>query len=160
MTRIVNAAVAALALLLAVPAAAQVRNALDREAGYPAGLALPVPGVAAAEEPIAIGTTPAAVGFVGDLGLAWFREGNATQDSKADGLYLADALGPLGVGWSTEWVRPATASYRKSTLALSLGDGRSFSFGFAWDWYQSSTDPALDALGSWDLGLTLRPWRH
>jgi hypothetical protein len=61
MTRYVNrAAIAALLLVHALPAAAQVRNALDREAGIPAGLALPVPGVAVAEEPAGLGTTPAA----------------------------------------------------------------------------------------------------
>ncbi|HET8540052.1 MAG TPA: signal peptide peptidase SppA [Anaeromyxobacter sp.] len=169
MTRNVNAATrarrrtavaAALALLSASPAAGQVRSALDREAGVPAGLALPVPGVAVAEEPWGTATTPAAVGFVGDLGLAWFREGGVTPDSRADGLYLATALGALGTGYSVEWVRPGgAASYRRSALALSLGDGRSFSLGFGWSWFASS-DAAIDAFRSWDVGLTVRPWRH
>ncbi len=159
MTRNVNAAAAALVLALAWPAAAQVRNALEREQGIPSGLALPVPGVAAAEEPMALGTTPAAVGFVGGLGVAWFREGNVTRNERADGLYLAAPLGPLGAGYSVEWVRPGTtASYRKSTLALSLGDGRAFSLGVGWSWFHSS-DAAVDAFHGWDLGLTLRPAR-
>jgi protease-4 len=169
MTRYVNAAtrvrggaagIAALLLLQAAPAAAQVRNALDREAGIPAGLALPVPGVAVAEEPAGLGTTPAAAGFVRDLALQWFREGNVTEDSEANGLYLATALGRLGAGYSIEWVRPGTsARYRKSTLALSTGDGRSFSLGVGWSWF-SSSDPEVDAFQGWDLGLTVRPWRH
>ncbi len=158
MRRIVNAAAAALAVLLAAPAAAQVHDAIQREAGIPAGLALPVPGVAVAEEPWGTGTTPAAVGFVGAFGLAWFREGNVTPESRADGLYLAAPLGPLGVGYSVEWVHPETANYRKSELALSLGDGRAFSLGIGWNWFQSS-DAAIDAFHSWDLGLTIRPAR-
>ena len=96
---------------------------------------------------------------MGGLGLAWFREGNVTPDERADGLYLAAPLGPLGAGYSVEWVRPgATASYRKSTLALALGDGRAFSLGVGWNWFQSS-DAAIDAFRSWDVGLTVRPAR-
>ncbi|HEX9242588.1 MAG TPA: hypothetical protein VF875_09135, partial [Anaeromyxobacter sp.] len=65
MTRFVKGAAAAALLLTASAAFAQVQNALDRQAGIPAGLALPVPGAAVAEEPAALGANPAAVGFVG-----------------------------------------------------------------------------------------------
>jgi protease-4 len=161
MTPLVKAAAAAAALAAAVPAAAQVLNALDRQRGVPAGLALPVPGVAAAETPAGIGTTPAAAGFVGALALEWFREGNVTESSNADGLYLASGVGPLGVGYAVEWVRPGEAGrrYRRNTLALTTGDGRSFSLGFAWNRF-SSPDPAVEPLASWDVGLTVRPSRH
>jgi protease-4 len=161
MRRTVKAAAAA-ALLAAAPAAAQVRNALDRQAGVPAGLALPVPGVAAAEEAHALGTSPAAAGFVGAPALQWFREGDVTHDSRADGLYAATGLGPLGVGYSIEWVRPGEPElrrYRKNSLALALGDRRSWSAGIGWSSF-SSPDPAVESLDGWDLGLTLRPWRH
>lgn len=152
---------ALLSLLLASPAAAQVRNALDRQLGIPAGLALPVPGAAVAEEPAGMGTTPAAVGFVGELALQWFREGNVTEESDADGIYLAMSPGPLGAGYSVEWVRPGPDGrrYRKNTLALALGDGRRASLGIAWN-RLSSPDAAVDAFASWDLGLTVRPSRH
>lgn len=157
---LLRVAPAASALLLPAPAAAQVQAALEREAGLPAGLALPVPGVAAAEEPAATGTTPAAAGFPGGLVVQWFREGNVTEDSRADGLYLGTALGPLGAAWSSEWVRPQeSARYRRDRLSLALGDGRSVSLGVAWSWVASS-DAALEAYQSWDLGLTLRPSRH
>jgi protease-4 len=162
MKRTVNAAAAAAALLAATPAAAQVRNALDRQAGVPAGLALPVPGVAVAEEAFALGTSPAAAGFVGAPALHWFREGDVTDDSTADGLYAAAGLGPLGVGYSIEWVRPGEPElrrYRKNSLALALGDRRSWSAGVGWSRF-SSPDPAVEALDGWDLGLTIRPWRH
>lgn len=151
-----------LALLSAFPAAAQVRSALDRQAGIPAGLTLPVLGAAVAEDPAGIGTTPAAPGFIRELALQWFREGNVTESSTADGLYLAAGAGPLGAGYSIEWVRPGATGgrrYRKNTLALALGDGRSFSAGVAWNRF-ASPDPAIDPLGSWDLGLTVRPGRH
>ncbi len=162
MKRLVNAALATTVLLAATPAAAQVQNALDRQAGIPAGLALPVPGVAAAEEPAALGATPAAAGFVGSPALQWFREGDVTEASKADGLYAATGLGPVGIGYTIEWVRPGEPElrrYRKNALALSLGDHRSWSGGVAWNRF-SSPDPAIEPLGSWDMGLTLRPSRH
>jgi protease-4 len=154
--------IAALAALVASPAAAQISNALDRQAGLPAGLALPVPGVAAAEEPAAFGATPAAAGFVGAPALQWFREGDVTQSSKADGLYAATGLGPFGVGYTIEWVRPGEPDlrrYRKNRLALAIGDRRSWSGGVSWNRF-SSPDPLIDPLQSWDAGLTVRPWRY
>jgi protease-4 len=160
MTRAVKAALSLLALLHAGGAAAQVQNGLDRALGLPAGLALPVPGVAAAEEPAGVGTTPAAAGLVGAPVLQAFHEGSVTEGSEADGLYVATGLGPLGAGYTVEWVRPGEEEkYRKSTLAVALGDGRSLSLGLAWNRF-SSPDPAVDALASWDLGLTVRPSRH
>jgi protease-4 len=160
MTRFVNAA-AALALA-AAPALAQVSSTTDRARGIPAGLALPTYGVAAAEEPTALGTNPAGVGFVQHLALQYFHEGAATPGSEADGFYAANALGPLGLGFSMEWVRPGDGDgprYRRTRLGLTLGDGRSSEVGFAWNWV-SSPDPALEQLASWDLGLTLRPSRY
>jgi protease-4 len=162
MTRAVNAALLGAALLVASPASAQVLNALQRQAGIPAGLALPVPGVAVAEEPAAIGATPAAAGLVGGLALQYFHEGDVTQDSAADGVYAATGLGPLGIGYSIQWVRPGEPElrrYRENSLALALGDRRSWSLGVAWNRF-SSPDPAVEALGTWDAGLTIRPWRH
>jgi protease-4 len=162
MSRVVNAARAAALLALALPARAQVQNALDREAGLPAGLALPVLGVATAEEPSALGTTPAGVGFIGRLALQYFHEADATEGSDADGVYLADGVGPLGVGFGMEWLRPGAdgpSRYRRTTLALSTGDRRTFSLGFGWTWY-ASPDDALEDLRTWDAGLTVRPWRH
>jgi protease IV len=160
--RIVNIALAACLLLSSALASAQVHDGLARQLGVPAGLALPVPGVAAAEEPSGIGTTPAAPGFVRSLAIEWFTEGNVTDESRANGLYLASSLGPLGAGYSIEWVRPRGpdgARYRKNALALAAGDGRSISLGVGWNRF-SSPDAAIDPLSSWDLGLTVRPSRH
>jgi protease IV len=160
MTRFVNAALAVLVLLAAPAARAQVRSATDRAAGIPAGLALPVPGVAVAEEAAGLGTTPAAAGFVDRLALQYFREGEVTPGSAGDGLYAATRLGPLGVGGSMEWLRPGEGAprYRRSRFALSLGDGRAVSAGVAWTGV-SSPDPALARVAGWDVGLTVRPLR-
>lgn len=159
-TRFVNAAAAA-AILLAAPAArAQVWSATQRAAGIPAGIAVPAFGVAAAEDPAGLSSTPAAPGFVDGLALQYLHEGDVTPDAAADGLYGAGRLGPLGVGLSLEWMRPGAPArrYRRTRLGLGLGDGRAVSAGVAWTWL-SSPDPAVERLGGWDLGLTVRPTR-
>ena len=150
MTRAVNAALLGAALLSASRASAQVLNALQRQAGIPAGLALPVPGVAVAEEPAAIGVTPAAAGLVGGLALQYFHEGDVTQESAADGAYAAAGLGPLGIGYSIQWVRPGEPElrrYRENTLALALGDRDSWSLGVAWNRFSSAPRAANRSSG-------------
>jgi protease-4 len=163
MRRTVKLAPALLAAaLLPAGAAAQVQNAQSRQAGIPAGLAVPAQGVAAAEDPAAMAQTPAAVGFLQLPAVQYFREGSVTLDSRADGLYGATALGPFGLGYSIEWVRPgepALRRYRKNSLALSLGDHRAWSLGVGWNRF-TSPDPSVNQLGTWDAGLTLRPWEH
>jgi protease-4 len=160
MTRLVNAAVAA-ALAAALPARAQVQSALDRDQGFPAGLSLPVSGAAAAEEPTALGVNPAGVGFVPHLAAQAFHEQEVTPDSRADAIFAADGVGPLGVGFGMQWVRPGEGDgprYRKTTLAFAITDARAFSVAVGWNWW-ASHDDALDRLSSWDAGLTLRPTR-
>lgn len=148
------------ALVAASPAAAQVRNALDREAGVPAGLALPVFGAAAAEEPSALELNPAGIGFVHRLALQYFHEGDGTESSDADGIYTAARLGPAVVGYSHSWVRPGTGPrYRKSTWGLALGDGHSYALAAAWNGW-SSPNGDLDEVSSYDVGLTIRPFRY
>jgi protease-4 len=160
MTRFVKQAAIAALLLSARAASAQIQNALDRQAGIPAGLALPVPGAAVAEEPAALGANPAAVGFVGKPAIQYFHEAGVTEGSLADGLYGATLLGPFGIGYSAEWVRPGgAAKYRRGVFALSVGDGKSVSLGVGWNSYWSD-DAAVDSLAGWSAGLTLRPSRY
>ena len=122
------------------------------------GLPLPVTGVAAAEEPTATTVNPAGIGFVHAPGLQYFHvEGDG---GDGDGLYAAGLLGPFGPAFSVEWVRPdAGPRYRLTTLGLALTDGRVVSLGFAWRWW-SSHDATIEPMHAWDVGLTLRPWRH
>jgi len=154
------ALLATLLLVLAFPARAQIAAA-DRESGLPAGLTLPNQFAAVAEEPTALGVNPAGVGFVGGFAFQYFHEGVASEHTSADGLYLADRFGPLAIGYGLELVNPGDAPlarYRRSRLALALSDGRSASLGFGWTWIHSGDD-ALERAGSWEAGLTVRPWR-
>jgi len=164
MRRHVKVALAAAIALAAAPAAAQLDNALERIGGVPAGLAVPVTGAAVAEEPDAPNVNPAGIGFVREPALQYFHEGQVTPGSQADGVWAATALGPLGLGFSMEWLRPGDAGdalssrYQRTSLALSLSDGRLASAAIAWHWI-ASPDPSLRDAGGWDLGLTLRPAR-
>lgn len=161
MARLATLAVAA-ALAAPLAARAQLANADVLEAGHPASLALPIGGVAAAEEPSALGVNPAGIGFVRDACAQWFHEEKAVGRSAADGLYLAGAVGPVGGGFSMEWVRPEVgygARYRKTTLALALTDQKAWSLAVGWNWF-ASPNAERNRLRSLDLGMTLRPWRH
>ncbi|HYG69396.1 MAG TPA: signal peptide peptidase SppA, partial [Anaeromyxobacteraceae bacterium] len=125
-----------------------------------AGLVLPSFGAAAAEEATALEVNPAGIGFVHRLSLQYFHEGDGTPGSDADGVYATVRLGGGNLGYSQSWVRPGEGSrYRKQTWAVALGDGRALSLGIAWNRW-SSPNEAVDDVKSWDLGLTVRPWRH
>jgi len=153
-----SAALALLAVLaLALPARAQVQSVAS---GGPDGLAVPLAGVAAAEEATALSVNPAGVGFLAAPAFHYLHQRPTEGPGAADGAFLAGPLGPLGTGLSVEWVRPAgdARRYRRTSLGLALGDGRMASLGIAWRWW-SSPDPTLEALHAWDLGLTLRPAR-
>jgi protease-4 len=117
-----------------------------------------VTGVAAAEEATATTVNPAGIGFVHAPALQYFHvEGDG---GDGDGLYAAGLIGPLGPALSIEWVRPgAGPRYRLTTLGLALSDGRNVSLGFAWRWW-SSPEATIEPMHAWDLGLTLRPFRH
>ena len=148
----------AAALLLAATAAAQVQSVSPV---LPDGLAVPLAGVAAAEEATALSVTPAGPGFVGEPALHYLHQEVTEGPGAADGAWAVAPLGPLAASLSMEWVRPGAPEarrYRRTSLGLAVGDGRTVSLGVGWRWW-SSPDPALEALHAWDLGLTLRPSR-
>jgi protease-4 len=151
-------ALLALLALTAHPAAAQVQNL---GGAVTSGLPLPVTGAAVAEEATALTVNPAGVGFIQRAALHYFHaEADGIDSARGDGLYAAGAIGPLRPALAVEWLRPAAgADYRITSLGLALSDGRTVSLGVAWRWW-SSTDPAIEPMHAWDLGLTLRPWRH
>jgi protease-4 len=156
-----RAPLAVLLVAAAFPAAAQLASQ-ERDRGLPAGLTVPVLGAATADDPLALGVNPAGLGFVGGLSLHYLHEGLPDRRTIGDGLYLADRLGPVALGGSSEWIQPGQAPlprYRRARLALALTDGRSAALGVGLTWLHSS-DGALERARSWDLGLTLRPSRH
>lgn len=156
--RAVLATLLAVLTLAARPAAAQVQRL---GAPTPGGLPLPLAGAAVAEEATATAVNPAGLGFVHGPAFQYVHvEGQDPGSADGDGLYAAGLLGPIGPGLSVEWVRPAAGPrYRLTTLGLAFSDGHAASFGVAWRWW-SSPDPSIEPMHAYDLGLTLRPWRH
>jgi protease IV len=153
---------AALAALAPLAALAQTQNLEARAAGAPSGLAVPGLSAATADEATALQVNPAGVGFVGGAAFHYAHEGRSGTGQAGDGLWLAAPVGPLVPALSMEWVRPRDgggARFRKTTLALALSGGRTFSAGVAWDWYASPDGP-LDALSAFDAGLAWRPLRE
>jgi protease-4 len=153
----------AAAFVLAAPlvASPQTQSLQGRARGEPVGMAVPGTSVAGAEEPTALEVNPAGVGFVGDLTLQYFHEGRSGTGQAGDGFWLAAPIGALVPAISMQWLRPASGGgsrFRKTTLGLALS-GRPVSLALAWNFY-NSPDRELDELGSFDAGLTLRPWRH
>ena len=124
------ALVAVLLLALGSPLLASGQLASqDRERGLPAGLDLPVEAAAVAEEPSAISVNPAGLGFLSGPALQYFHETASGLRTDADGMYLADRLGKLALGYSSEWLRPTPllSRYRRSQFALALTDGHAVS---------------------------------
>jgi protease-4 len=137
-----------------------VQAVLERQGGGLGDVPGPVTGVAAAEEAGALSVNPAGIGFVGGLALAWNHESGLTPGARGDAVQVVRSLGPFGLGLGFTSVRPgAGPRWRKTTLGLSVGDGRSLSLGMGWNWF-ASPDLAIDRAESWDAGLTWRPWRH
>ena len=158
------AAAILLSTLAARPASAQVQAILERDArqGALGGVPIPLAGVAAAEEATALALTPAGIGFVDGANIAWHHEADLTPSSRGDAVFVADRWGNLGLGWGYQSIRPGSGDgdrWNKNTFAITLGDGRSASLGFAWNWF-GSPDPDIDHAASWDIGLTLRPGRN
>jgi protease-4 len=156
--RAVLASLVAAVALAALPAGAQVQRI---GAPIPGGLPLPGAGAAVAEEATSTTVNPAGIGFVHGPSFEYFHvEGHGPNSADGDGLFAAGLTGPLGSALSMEWVRPeGGARYRLTTLGLALSDGHAASFGIAWRWWDSP-DRAIEPMHAFDLGLTLRPWRH
>jgi protease-4 len=152
----------ALLALWSTGAQAEPDNAIRLQLRRPVSLPLPGPTTATAEEPDALTVNPAGVGFVGGPAAQYFHVAGTAQHLAADGLYIAAPFGPVVPALSLEWVRPADgfgSRYRKSTVGLAFAPSPTLSAGLGWNFF-ASPQPGIDALRSFDLGVTWRPWRH
>ncbi|HZI11500.1 MAG TPA: signal peptide peptidase SppA, partial [Myxococcus sp.] len=145
-----------LALLL-LPSLALAQTGAIVQSPVPSrGVTLPPTGAALVDEATALSLNPAGLGYVGGSQLFYLHERNLARDAVGDGVFLATRFLGLGVGASMEWIRGrAEADYRRTSLGLSLG-GRTLQLGGAWHGF-SSDSRDIDALSSFDLGLTARP---
>ncbi|NTX64731.1 signal peptide peptidase SppA [Myxococcus sp. CA051A] len=148
-----------LALLLLLPSLALAQTSTIVQAPVPTrGMTLPPTGAALVDEATALSLNPAGLGFVRSGQLFYLHERNLERDSVADGVFLGAQLLGLGLGASMEWIRGRhEPDYRRTSLGLSLGSP-TLQLGGSWHGF-SSDDDDIDALDTFDVGLTARPVR-
>jgi len=149
---------AALIFLLCGPARAQQQT--DR-------IVLPVPVLAATDAASSVAIQPANLGFLASWSLEFLHsevvENYAPILGRGDALYVASPLlFGVAVGAGLEYLRPlytlGLANRGSASLALAWASSRELSLGLSWRGLWSDEDGALDGLGVWDAGATLRPW--
>ena len=93
--------------------------------------------------------------------LYYVHDRGVRNDHTADAVFVGTGLfGYGGTSLSMQWVRPrGAAAYRKTTFSLAAG-GEFMSLGFNYNAFNSDDDADLNRLTSWDVGLTLHPWRY
>jgi len=145
-------------VLAAVPAAAQ--TVLYGERGPTDGLFIQPLSASTVEDAASGIINTGGLGLMRGLQLEYFHDRELTGEGiRGDGFYLANNFfEAISAGISFEWLEPGgtSASYRKTHLSLAASAARSFSLGVGFNLFGSS-DPSLDSLTSWDVGLTIRP---
>lgn len=157
------------------PAAAQTATFLHPSPTD--GLTLPGLASAVADRATAPGVSPSGLGFLRGGELDYFHEGFGSATLGGDGLYLAEGLGGLSLGYGVEWVRPdgcgATGvslngmvsgvspggpgpCYRRQTFSAATSAGKFFSLGASYATFSSADSAAQDNLGAWSFGAGLR----
>ncbi|WP_342380886.1 signal peptide peptidase SppA [Myxococcus stipitatus] len=148
-----------LALLL-LPSLALAQTSSIVQAPLPSrGMTLPPTGAALVDEATALSLNPAGLGFVESGQLFYLHERNLERDSLGDGVFLGARVLGLGVGASMEWMRGRhEPHYRRTSLGLSLGTP-TLRLGGAWHGFSSKDSDDVDALDTFDVGVTARPVR-
>jgi len=149
-------------VLLAGPALAQTLNLQPTDLS--SGATLPPTSAALIDEATAPLVNPAGLGHVSGIQLFYLHERNIATDQIADGLYFAESLfGILEPGFAIEWLRGrgrnggvGAPSRRRFTWSLATGS-KFLSLGAAYHVFSSSDNADLDALTSWDVGMSSRP---
>lgn len=164
-----TATLAALAALAApAPALAQVRPTTPLGGESPtAGIHLPSPSLVGEGDASALEVNPAALGSLEGWSVL-YHHAELRSDGRANGTgdaLLAASPVPylrsLVVGLGVQWLRPADAIGYANHAKLSFGlalRGAKASLGLAYHSFIADGDPDLDDLGTFDLGLTLRPF--
>lgn len=157
--RLLPASLAA-ALVLGAPTTVLAQASSVRDRGPTDGVLLPPTGVALSDEATAPEINPAGLGTLAKPSLFYLHERSLRNDRVGDAAFLGTGLfGKGGIGFGLQWIRPRDLpGYRKSTGTLALG-GEFLTVGASFNEF-GSDDAALDALTSWDAGVTVRPWKY
>jgi protease-4 len=135
-----------------------------------AGVLVPPTNTATVQSPFALVVNPAGL-VLGPGGLVYVHEDGQVQlpaPRRGDGLYLSlggleegdTVSGSLGLGF--EWIRPRNtcnaANPCLSRISLGLAVGTPLiALGGTYHWFSSAESSSVDKLGTFDLGLTIRP---
>jgi protease IV len=140
------------------------------------GVRLPLTPLAGEHDALSTVVNPAGLwflrggAFAAALDLA--DEDSATDTGPGLGLYSAGTLGGgvlprTGFGVGLEFLRPPRAFLEpdpgtplRLTIGSAIGLGRTTALGVSWHRFFDSEAPALDGLGTWDVGLSSRWGRH
>ncbi|MDR0965755.1 MAG: signal peptide peptidase SppA [Myxococcales bacterium] len=154
-----------LALLSAVsfllPSAAFAQVSAVRQAMPTDGAPLPPTGAAVADDVMAPGTNPAGLASAKGFSLGYLHERDIPLDRIADALFLSLGAGPVSLGFSTHWMRygDLLPNDRKTSWTLALGNEFA-ALGASINLFSSAQNRLLDRMITWDLGLTVRPFRY
>lgn len=141
--------------------------ALAQEATPSDGLALPDRSISAQDDAASVEVNPAGLGFMQNAEFQYNLQ-LATSDfartvDAGHAVFLAAGGGGFGLGFGAQWLfspgiggPEVSGDYRKYTFAGALGDGDTFSLGFAYNFFGSRSSRELDELQGWDLGAQLR----
>lgn len=159
MSRLSNAGVLSLSLLLSFPALGQV--SAIRSATLTEGAPVPPTGAALADDVMAPGINPAGLAGTKGFSLGYLHERDVPLDRIADALFLSAGAGPVTIGFSTHWMRygEILPNDRKTAWTLALGN-ELIAVGTSLNLFSSHEAPDLDRMITWDVGLTVRPWRY
>ncbi|WP_224369400.1 signal peptide peptidase SppA [Hyalangium versicolor] len=148
------------AMLLLLPCVALAQtNAILRPLVGSRGVTLPPDSTAIVDEATALSLNPGSLRFIDDTQLFFVHERNRPQDQVGNGLFTGTSLfGVVGLGFGLEWLdNAAQPDYRRTSWGLSLGTD-TLALGTTYHLFGSS-DPFIEKLSSWDIGLSARPWR-
>jgi protease-4 len=149
------------ALLLLLPSLALAQtNAIVRPLVGSRGVTLPPDTTATVDDVTSLSLNPGSLRFEGAPQLFFLHERNTLADQVGNGLFAGTSLlGAAGLGFGLEWVNNRTEpDYRRTSLGLSLGTD-TLALGTTYHAFGSS-DPSIEKLSSWDIGLSARPWRE
>lgn len=159
MTRLSCALILSFSFVIPCSALAQVSAV--REATPTDGVPVPPTGAALADDAMAPGINPAGLASLKGFSLSYLHERNIPLDRIADGLFLSAGAGPVTLGFSTHWMRygELLPNDRKTVWTLALGN-EFIAIGANLNLFSSDQDRSLDQMITWDLGLTVRPFRY
>lgn len=143
-------------------------SAFAQQPGTPSqGIPLPDRSISAQDDAASVEVNPAGLGYMQNAEIQYNLQ-LATPDyartvPAGHALFAAFGGNGFGLGFGAQFLfspdigrADISGDYRKYTLAGAMGDGKTLSLGFAYNFFGSNSSPTLDDMKSWDLGAQIR----